>query len=399
MLLIANNNGHDEDKYNLSKRPQDRRQHAREKLRTLDGLEEYFWLCENTFPHTTITLAEVEGATTVDAWRNALIRVQQRYPLLSARIRKLPGERPYFETVPGKPLPLRVLTLKGAHLDSMIANELVNSFGYADDLLARFTICHSPAHCEVLLSAHYAATDGRTNLQIIQDLIAAVSGEELGTSLPLFPTIGKFLGLGEPAPYTELSSAKAPSANFRFDLPTPNVRRHLLPANAVDALRATARAQSATVHGALVAAFFLAGKRTWRRWRTAPVMCFSPVDLRPMLNLSEALGAIISVQRSVMQPSDNLPFWEFARKLKQSVREAETKECVALGLNTMRGVVQAEGDPNDLRTIDAKGFYSHDLMISNYGDPAVRTKFRHAQPGRFAQHGAHDQPGSFFVRG
>jgi hypothetical protein len=59
------------------------------------------------------------------------------------------------------------------------------------------------------------------------------------------------------------------------------------------------------------------------------------------------------------------------------MREAETKECVALGLNTMRGVVQAEGDPNDLRTIDAKGFYSHDLMISNYGDPAVRTKFRH----------------------
>ena len=54
------------------------------KLRTLDGLEEYFWLSENTFPRTTIVLAEIEGATTVDSWRDALTRVQQRYPLLNA---------------------------------------------------------------------------------------------------------------------------------------------------------------------------------------------------------------------------------------------------------------------------------------------------------------------------
>jgi len=41
------------------------------KLRALDGLEEYFWLSENTYPHTTMILAEVEGATTIEAWRDA----------------------------------------------------------------------------------------------------------------------------------------------------------------------------------------------------------------------------------------------------------------------------------------------------------------------------------------
>ena len=41
----------------------------------------------------------------------------------------------------------------------------------------------------------------------------------------------------------------------------------------------------------------------------------------------------------------------------------------------MREVVQREGDPDDLNTIDPKGFYNHDLMISNYGDPGVRTSF------------------------
>ena len=39
------------------------------------------------------------------------------------------------------------------------------------------------------------------------------------------------------------------------------------------------------MHGALIAAFFLAGRRSSQRWHTAPVVCFSPIDLRPMLSL------------------------------------------------------------------------------------------------------------------
>lgn len=105
------------------------------------------------------------------------------------------------------------------------------------------------------------------------------------------------------------------------------------------------------------------------------MVCFSPIDLRPMLSLSGAAGVLISVHPSVMQPSDNLPFWEFARVLKQGMRLSQTKEITALGLNAVREVVQREGDPDDLNTIDAKGFFNHDLMISNYGHPGVRTSF------------------------
>jgi hypothetical protein len=268
-----------------------------------------------------------------------------------------------------------VLALQGAHRDTIIANELVASFGYGDDLLARVTLFHSADRSDILLSAHHAATDGRTNVRIMQDLIAAVSGEPLAKPLPFLPAIGEFFGLGEPAPYTEVSPAKAPPAQFRFSLPLPIVRRRLLRSDMLSAVRATARSESTTVQGALVAAFFLAGRRASRRWRTAPVLCFSPVDLRPMLNLPEAAGAVISVLPSLMQPSDNPSFWEFARKLKQGMRAAHTKESIASGLNAVRGVVQAEGDPDDLTTIDTQGFYSHDLMVSNYGDTGVRTRF------------------------
>lgn len=73
-----------------------------------------------------------------------------------------------------------------------------------------------------------------------------------------------------------------------------------------------------------------------------------------------------------MQPSDNLPFWEFARNLKQDLRASQIKEVTALGPSAVHEVVQREGDPQDLSTIDAKAFYNHDLMISNYDDPGVQ---------------------------
>jgi len=348
-----------------------------ERLRILDGLEEYFWLSENTLPRTTMILAEVEGATTVEAWRDALAKVQKRYPLLTARICKNPGERPYFESLPGAPLPLRVTPLEGANLDALIAREPVTSFAYVDAPLARLTLCHSPERSVIVFSAHHAACDGRTNVQIVEDLITAVSGAPLGDPLPLLPAIGEYFGLGEPGPYAEVCHAKAPSSTLRFSLPVPRVQRHLLPAKDLNAIWATARAEGTTVQGALIAAFFLAGRRSSQRWHTAPVVCFSPIDLRPMLSLSNAAGALITVHPSVMQPSDNLPLWEFARVLKQGMRPSQTKEVTALGLNAVREVVQREGDPDDLSTIDAKGFYNHDLMISNYGDPGVRTRFGH----------------------
>jgi hypothetical protein len=341
----------------------------------LDGLEEYFWLSENTFPRTTMILAEVEGSTTVQDWREALRRVQQRYPLLSARVRKNPGERPYFEALPDTQISLRVIPLEIANLDGLIAQEPVISFGYGDGLLARLTLCHSAERSVILFSAHHVACDGRTNVSIIEDLISTASGAALGEPFPLLPAVGNFFGLGEPELYSELSSAKTPSSSFRLGLPAPKVQRHVLHAKNLMALWFSARAEGTTVHGALMAAFFLAGRRSSERWRTNPAVCLSPIDLRPMLNLKGAAGVLIGAHLSVMQPSDNLPFWDFARELKRGLYALQTKEFAALGWKAVRELMQGEGDPDDLNTVDPKGIFNHDLMISNYGDPGVRTRF------------------------
>jgi hypothetical protein len=323
-----------------------------------------------------ITVAEVEGPTMVGEWRRALGAVRERYPLLSVRIRKEPGERPYFETRPDAVIPLHVVPLEEADLDYLVAQETVTSFEYGDGPLARVTLCYSPEYCAVVFSAHHAITDGKTNVQIVEDLIAAVSGESLGARLPVVPALGEFFGLGEPGPYVEVSAAaKAPASYVRFDLPAPRVERHHLEASDLKAVCATANEEGTTVHGALLAAFFLAGRALAESWRTSPVVWLSPMDLRPMLNLYGIPGAIVGIHVSVMQPSDNPPFWEFARALKKDMLPSQTKEVMAKGVKALRERVEREGDPDDTNTINPKGAFKHELMISNYGDPGVRTRF------------------------
>jgi hypothetical protein len=76
----------------------------------------------------------------------------------------------------------------------------------------------------------------------------------------------------------------------------------------------------------------------------------------------------------MLQPSDDLPFWEFARELKQGMRASQTREGVTQMVTVINGMVQHEGDPDDPTTI---GALPHDLMVSNYGNPGVRTNFGH----------------------
>ena len=74
-------------------------------FRELDAFEEFFWLIEQSAPVFHAVVAEVNGATTMERWKDALDAIQIRYPFLSASIRKRPGKRPFFEKERGARCP------------------------------------------------------------------------------------------------------------------------------------------------------------------------------------------------------------------------------------------------------------------------------------------------------
>ncbi len=72
--------------YEQAEAYQDTDSHPEQRLRALGAAEHLFWLLDHTHPTHFVMAAEIEGSTTVDAWRSALLDVQRRHPLLSARI-------------------------------------------------------------------------------------------------------------------------------------------------------------------------------------------------------------------------------------------------------------------------------------------------------------------------
>ena len=114
------------------------------KLRELDAFEEFFWLIEQSVPVFHTIIAEVKGETTIEQWERALGAVEVRYPLLSASIRKLPGERPFFEKLPGVSMPLRIAPLRDSLvLEEEMEKELQKPFGDGSGPLTRATLYHA----------------------------------------------------------------------------------------------------------------------------------------------------------------------------------------------------------------------------------------------------------------
>ena len=97
--------------------------------RPLGGLEHLFSLIDR---HRTVHFAmaaQIEGLTSIPAWRAALDKLQERHPLLSVAIEINDGSVPHFRAVRNAPIPLRVTvgpTVSSWHTE--IARELANPF-------------------------------------------------------------------------------------------------------------------------------------------------------------------------------------------------------------------------------------------------------------------------------
>jgi hypothetical protein len=174
----------------------------RTKLRDLDAFEEFFWLLEQSVPVFHVVVAEVKGLTTIAQWKKGLNALQMRYPLLSASIRKFPGDRPFFEKTQGMSIPFRIVPLTDSLvLEEEMEDELYKPFGDGSGPLTRATLFHARDRAVVMFATHHSSLDGKSHLLLVQDLLAAVAGEHRGEQLPILPGLGQLLGLPAPAAY------------------------------------------------------------------------------------------------------------------------------------------------------------------------------------------------------
>jgi hypothetical protein len=348
------------------------------KLRELDAFEEFFWLIEQSVPVFHTIIAEVKGATTIEQWERALDAVEVRYPLLSASIRKLPGERPFFEKLPGVSMPLRIAPLTDSLvLEKEMENELQKPFGDGSGPLTRATLFHARDRAVVMFATHHSSLDGKSHLLLVQDVLAAVAGEDPGEQFEVLPGIGQLLGLPASADYVKKLAGRsvAPEDGAGVDVFRVRVQRLQLTVKETTALLERAKKEQTTVHAALVAALTLAGKRYSDAWQVGPVRCMSPIDMRKALGLPDAAGLLLSLHQGPVPTPDGASFWDIARAVREDMLPAQTADGARDLLSVMSSSVAEEHNARDLYWSVLNGPLLHELMVTNYAGYRVRSEY------------------------
>ena len=348
------------------------------KLRELDAFEEFFWLIEQSVPVFHTIIAEVKGGTTIEQWERALGAAEVRYPLLSASIRKLPGERPFFEKLPGVSMPLRIAPLRDSLvLEEEMEKELQKPFGDGSGPLTRATLFHARDRSVVMFATHHSSMDGKSHLLLMQDVLAAVAGEYLRKQLEVLPGIGQLLGLPASTDYVKKLAGRsvAPEDGAGVEVFRVRVQRLQLTVEETTALLERARKEQTTVHAALVAALTLAGKRYSDAWQVGPVRCMSPIDMRKALGLPDAAGLLLSLHQGPVPTPDGASFWDIARAVREAMLPAQTADGARHLLSVMSSRVAEEHNARDLYWSVLNGPLLHELMVTNYAGYRVRSEY------------------------
>jgi hypothetical protein len=282
-------------------------------LRPLGAFEELFCLFDQYFPTNGALAAQITGPTTVQQWRDALDAVQQRHPLLSARIDTSFNRVPHFRRVPGQRIPLRVVTSPAARWQREIAKEVNAPFTPDEAPLFRAVLLHQETYCIFILSSHHAVCDGSSRIFLLRDMLLALSGNAL-EPLPLAPSREILFGA------QQRISTEPGLPSFAAQRPRmPHVEGTRLAPEQTTALQRRAREEGVTIHAAISAALAIAGRAIDERWRNNPLRIMSPAEIRDVLGLKDQCMVSFGGGEISIAPGGSMTFWDLARFAKDGL--------------------------------------------------------------------------------
>lgn len=267
-------------------------------LRQLDPGERYYWLLDHLGCMAVGAVAEIERRLDPKRLADALAAVQRRHPLLRARIALVDAE-PAFIAVEDA-IPLVEMTAAHDAWHDELEVELDTPFGSSGPLIrCRHVLIDGENRAVLVLVAHHAIADARALVSVLQQIVRHVAdaadegGTTHGVPAPMHARYAEELR----APSAVVDVARQVRAERRAQAAPEQFmmhRRHVgarhtrldrltVDSAGVDALRASARAAGATVHGVLSAALLAAARALLGDEQVHTVTLVTPTDLRGRL--------------------------------------------------------------------------------------------------------------------
>jgi NRPS condensation-like uncharacterized protein len=348
-------------------------------LRQLGGFETVLWLLDQTRSIHFVTAAEIAGHIPVSQWEKGLESLQRRHPLLSVCIREKGPLQPAFYRVEGRPIPLRVVQDEAeSRLDRELEAEMDQTFDYSVAPLMRAVLIEGKDRSTIILTIHHSIGDGISALYLVRDLLQAISGQPL-SSLPLPPTHESLLGIYSTAAAASTKNAaippttaattpsRPPSSNdYRVPQALPRIQHTQLSPAETTSLIERCRKEGTTVHGALCAAFVLAGRQALTDWHARPIRVQSLISSRKALDIKDDLCVYFATHMLTVDSHPLTDFWELARQTKHNLAASETKEAIRENARLLQGVADAEAGVLATDQIRLEGF-ANEIQLSNLG--------------------------------
>jgi hypothetical protein len=345
--------------------------------RPLGGLEHFFSLIDQHRPVHFAMAAQIEGPTSIPAWRTALDKLQERHPLLSVAIETNTGHAPYFRTVRNCPIPLRVIPgPTESNWEAEIAQELVTPFDMRQAPLVRAVLMHGQNESVFIFTAHHSIADGLSSAYAMRDVLRALAGETL-EPLPLVPALEPLVYMSQPT--NDANGSLEPEVRDQGRPVTfsticglrPSIEALSLTPDLTRILIERARKERTTVHGALCSALVLAGRESYDDWNHSPVRVMSPFNLRKQLGIGEDYGVFVWAGSVPMSPRTLADFWDMARFAKSSLTEKQLLGRVAIEMEGMEQTMNSGIDVHGAAQVLVQGFPC-ELVLTNLGKLCVR---------------------------
>ncbi len=359
-------------------------------MRHLGSFEQAYEMWSRERPMHFCLVAELSGGVTRGGLELALRVVQQRHPLLSARVVDDPdgaGAAPAYFARGDRPISTRVET--GARWEDVVGQELAMPFEAGAGPLVRAVLIHPPGTTYppdpdlalgstsrgselLVLTLSHTIADGFSARLVLEDVVSVLNGRvpiPRPLPAPQEALLDQVDELDAPGPVASADGSAVADPGFttplplrRFD-PTPPVVTSLAWARTEsEELYRRCQVHGVSVNGALVAAAVAVLEESGD---ADHLRVNIPYSLRDLVPADDDVALYIGGLRPVLSRADRADgVWPVARRITE---EAAAAKSPARALQVSAGIRAVMGLDRAAATEQLSIAQGMDLMVSNLG--------------------------------
>jgi NRPS condensation-like uncharacterized protein len=345
--------------------------------------ERMVWTYDRIRPLHFMITANIIGTLHLEELQQALIKVQQRHPLLNVKIALDRSEIPWVVNDIGS-IPVRLVERHSPYQwQQEVERELATPFDWHRAPLIRLVLVRGNEASDLIISCHHSISDGMSVVFLLRDIL-----QMLGTPDRFLPA------LPPRPPYAQLipHSEKPPASSFEPSLATTTQTQATVPANSrprlhtwslstaetSEIVHACKQAQT-TVHAAICAAFLLTIAQQPQFDAAIPLKCLTAIDIRRFLPVVEDdFGSYYGLKVTAHPIDPALSLWDLAHAVKAQLARHTAPDQIFAQIPDVEGFLSTQPSSDDVIKM-MEIVNGNDVFVSNLGRLTIPQQYGELQ--------------------